>query len=76
MVELVAELAGNFRVVEKVGRASTTDAASPIQPILVDVLTKRKFWPSSLLRANCHGQFRQDTVKAREVQAEGDFRVR
>ena len=76
MVELVAELARNFRVVEKVVRASTTDAAGPVQPVLIDVLTKRKFWPPPFLRANGHGQFRQDTVKAREVQTEGDFRVR
>jgi len=76
MVELVAELTRDFGVVEQVGCASTTDAACPIQPVLVDVLAKRKLWPPTLLRANGHGKFGQDAVEAREVEAKGDFRVR
>jgi len=55
MVELIAELTRNFGVIEKVVCAATADTARPVQPILIDILSEREFWPPSLLRANGHG---------------------
>jgi hypothetical protein len=76
MVVLVANFTCNFRVVEKVVGASPTYAARAIQPVLIDVLTKRKLRPPPLLGPNGHGQFRKNTMEAREVEPKRDFRVR
>ena len=69
MIELVAELTRNLGIVEEVVRASAANAARPVQPILIDVLTERKLRSSPLLRAHSHGQFRQNAVKTREIEA-------
>ena len=76
MIVLVAYLTRDFGVVEKVMRASPTYATRPIQPVLIDVLTKRKLRPPPLLGPNRHGQFRQNTMEAREVETKGYFRIR
>lgn len=76
MVELVAELTRNFRVIEQVRRASPANASRPVQPVMIDVLSKNEFWPSSLLRTHSRGELRQNAVEACEVEAKRDFRVR
>ena len=76
VIRLCADLALNSRIVEQISSPASTDTASTINPILVDVLAKCELRPSPLLHADRCRLSCEDTMQASKLKTEGELGVR